>query len=452
MTKPQHDLNILSVLLHTKDLNLLQRLSAALLTTDEPRAIYLQVARYFADKGEIPGWDTLGAIIDAKVPEGKKSFYLQLLQQLRQRDTTGIDLEEVLGELVAHYKTRMIVAKVDTMLEAARAGDSATALAELNHLYEDVVTGEDADPGYDQWDLVNLTGKKEEFLFRSTGIDKVDQRGGLIQGGLTIIAAYAKQGKSTLAMQWAMHSYEKYEGSVAFFSWEQSPFELRNRMWASKSEMADLGRIMANQLTSDEIRHLRQCAAQFLTTAGINDDRELQTFVTQHNSLSEEEFWSTLWQHFEPRENRFLLINNHTDWDNLFVQMEMLRRTRNVRVFVLDYPYLIPRGSQDRHLASWEYALLQNKKLKQFASRNKCWVITPAQYDPNTDSLKFVKNAINDCDLLISLRENEEDKQANTVTVHFDAYRNFLSVPGEPTLEDFKLVKDFAHSRFRNLY
>jgi len=81
-----------------------------------------------------------------------------------------------------------------------------------------------------------------------TGIDELDELlGGLKPGGLYIVAARPKQGKTTLAQNIAEHCALQQGKPAAVFSFEMQPEELGDRMLAS------IGGVNANRIRSGEL-------------------------------------------------------------------------------------------------------------------------------------------------------------------------------------------------------
>jgi hypothetical protein len=194
---------------------------------------------------------------------------------------------------------------------------------------------------------------------------------------------------------------------------------------------------------------MRVTEAKFYTNFTAN----MMDFIDQNKSTADAEFWPSFFSQFTGRQNEFYLFDHKPDWDNLFVQMKLLRDSKGVRKFCVDYPYLITRGQTDRHLQQWEYSLAMTQKLKCFAGEGGKYscVLAPAQYDSKEDSLRYVKGAVNAADLFLKMAVKEGDEglgPAGAVTVDYGKYRNYLSIPSQPTLEPFKVIKDFAHSKF----
>lgn len=441
----QQECNALKLLLDSKSPELLARFKGDHFGTKDLNNLYRLVSLHFAGTGQILGWDALASEIVGRVKDPQKaSFLSDLVMDIKGRDINGMDSDYVIQELEKHRKYRIILDGSGDLLDSVEGQDIDRAVEKLRGMYQSVFE-EAAGINFESYDAVNLVGKKSKFHFRQTGIPGIDRRGGLIEGGLTVIGAEQKQGKSTLATQFATFGHDNYEGSTAIFTYEQGAKEIWSRIRSARSGV-DLGLIMSDMLSSEETLKVRLAEASFL--CDMNDN--IQDFVNEMTALDDDEFWPSYWSHFQPRNNRFLLMDHGPDWDTLFVQMEMLIKHKGVKFFVIDYAFLVPRGRMDGNMEGWKYNLIQSQKLKAFARRNKVWVVTPAQYDAKSDSLKYIKGILNDVDLFIKMYQQDEDRglgDAGAVTVEMGCYRNFLTIPGEPTLQPFKMLRRFDISR-----
>lgn len=409
----------------------------------ELRKIFLLIRKFYTDNSSFIGWDVLRSYV-AKLctTADKAKFLLGLLEQIQARDVSGLTSEMLLKELHDFKKFRLVLDKAGGLVQAVEEKDIDKTLGTLQELYDGVFLNGSQET-LDQADMSSKAGQKITFNFLSTGIKPIDKRGGLIEGGYTIIAGEAKAGKSALAGQIALHQYINEGVDVAYFSLEMQFEELRARILSNFAEI-DVGKMMDDKLTPEELTILRKKEAEFYCTG--TEDMEVDL------SLSSEEFFEYVFANYPKRKNKFYIFDDRLDWDAFWVRAELLATTKGVKVFVLDYPFLCSRGGANRELASWEYQLLQSKNLKTFAHKHKVCVITPAQLDAGKKGedprLRFVSNQITNCDLCLYLINTEEDKTLGTITVKFGAYRNFKTIPDEPFLKDFRLIKELQFSRF----
>jgi hypothetical protein len=435
-------MNAIKKLMDDKNPELLVRLGTEMFGNTDLGKFFLLIKRFYLENGEFIGWDTLVGVVNrACESPGRAEFLTKYLLQIRERDVDGLTADLLTAELEDFRSLRAVMDISEELVTAVETKDASKVKALYKKGYEQIFV--ESEYKLAECDMANMAGKKVKFNFRKTGLEPLDERGGLIEGGLTIIGGESKSGKTILATQFANYQYLNYPGSIAITSYEQSKEELRARILSANSGV-DLGSIVDGSITKADELILRIAEAKFYCAP--SDD--IEAFCNSTAKEDDQTFFTMLFDQFPKRDNKFFLIDERLDWDNLFVKMELLRSTQGVKTFVVDYPYLIPRGASDPNLASWEYALLQNRKLKSFAHKHKLCIITPAQYDSKGDTLRFVSNAVNDCDLYLKMSCSDEDKQLNQATIAFGAYRNFLSVPGKPVLEDFCLMKEFDKSRF----
>lgn len=409
--------------------------------------MYRLVRMFYGEHGEFIGWDGLLAELENRVPSKEKLDFLKgMVADIKAIDDST-STEMILGKLKEQHQFRVLIAGAGDLTNAISIKDMEQSRARVIEMY-DAMFGGDQAHNFTAAGMRSMAGKPIKYNFYKTGIKPLDERGGLIEGGLTIIAGESGAGKSTLAQQFLQYSYHNDANSCAIFSFEQSKQELRARILASEGNL-DVSLISADLLTPEQRLHMRITEAKFYSTF----DQNIADFIDQNKALNDELFWPMFFDHFSGRPNEFYLFDHKPDWDNLFVQMKLLRDTKGVKKFCVDYPYLVQRGQTERHLQQWEYALAMTQKLKAFAGEGGKYseVLAPAQYDAKEDSLRYVKGAVNACDLFLKMAVKEGDEglgPAGAVTTDYGKYRNYLSIPGQPVLQPFKLIKDFAHSKF----
>lgn len=451
MKNNQLEFNAIAYVMQTRDPSLLISILPEHFGNTDLAKLFILIRKYYTDTSEFCGWDVLAGMVAkaCKTPEMSK-FMIALLEQVRERDITGLTADALLNDLREYSKFRTVLKKVDPLIKSVEEKDIDKCLGTLKELHDSVFASS-ALSSLEEADMASMASRKIKFDFRSTGIKPIDDRGGLIVGGLTIVAAPAKTGKSTLAGMIGLHQYLNEEGSIAYFSYEMNAAEVRARIFANYAEI-DLGDLMAEELTKED--QLKLLLAESIFYCG--DLPEVHEYFNSCKTMSREEYFKGLLATVPHRKNKLYIFDGREDWDELFVKMNLLATTKGVKTFIVDYPFLVPRGKAHSNLASWEYSLLMNKNLKTFSHTHGLNVITPAQLDPGKKGddprLRFVSNAINDCDLALFLVEHDEDKTLQTVTVIFKAMRNFKTVKGgAPFPEPFKILKELHQSRFAYL-
>lgn len=439
----QVELNAIKKLMTDKTPELLVSISPDYFGNGELKKIFMLIRKFYMENSEFPGWATLSQYIGGLCKTADKAkFMMALMKQIEERDISGLSDDLLLKELRDFQKFRLVLSKAGDLVQAVEDKDIDKTLGRLKELHDDVFLNSSKEC-LDLADMSSRAGQKITFNFLSTGIEPIDKRGGLIEGGYTIIAGAAKAGKSALAGQIAMHQYLHENASVAYFSLEMQYEELRARLMSNHASI-DVGTLMDDNLSPEERTQLRKCEADFycIGTEDLQVDLNLTT----------DQFFEHVFATYPRRENKFYIFDDRLDWDEFWIRAELLATTKGVKVFVLDYPFLCNRGASNKDLAQWEYALLQSKNLKTFAHKHKCCVITPAQLDQGKKGedpkLRFVTNQITNCDLCLYLINGDDDKTLGTITVRFGAYRNFRTIKDQPVLKDFKLEKQLQYSRF----
>lgn len=443
------EINALKKLLQDKSPELLVAISPEYFGNSELKKIFLLIRKFYLDQGDFIGYDTLrGFVAKACSTAEKTQFMLGLLDQIQKRDISGLTDELLIKELQDYHKFRLVLDKAGDLVTAVESKDIDKTLGVLQGLYDSVYMTDSG--SLDDADMANMATEDIKFSFCKTGIKEIDLRGGLIEGGYTLICAAAKQGKSTMCGQIALHQYLHHNRDVCYLSYEMSAHECRSRFFANYCNV-DLGKIMSGMLSEEERDQLLVKESQFY----CGESEEIYKFAFENRTLDRNTYFKKLFSTFPKRENKFYVIDERLPWPDLFAKMQLLAETKGVKTFIVDYINLVPMGFDTKHLASWEALLYQSRKLKNFSHKYGLNVITPAQLDFDKKSgetkIKFGQNIINDCDLCIAMYSTDDDQKLGTVTCEFKAIRNGLTVPDRPFNAPFKLLKEFEYSRFLNM-
>lgn len=442
MNNPHVELNTVAYLIKEKPPQFLLQLTDELFENTDIKNIIKLIKIFYTNHGEFPGWDVLiSSVVSMCKTREKSEFFGSLLDQTRNRDISGLDEQGLLSELQNFKKLRLLLESSGELVSAIQQKDAQLAVTLLKSAYDRVCVS--SEYNLEDSDIASLAGDDIQYEFKKTGIYEIDKRSGISTGSLVLICGESGSGKSTLAHSMGVYNYLNNNEGVAYWSWEQGTKEITSRIWSYCSDV-DLGSIISGTLTDEEKFKVRLSKAKFLCDS--SDD--FKEFCEATRSETESEFVKLLTDTYGRKSHNFFIFDNCPTFDELLIQMELLRQTRDVKMFVVDYLTLVNLGPRGAKMASWEQALTMSKELKTFARKNKVIVITPLQYDSGSQKIRFSSNIINDADLSLAMSENEDDKELGVVTCKFLKYRNFTSVKNEPVLKEFKLLKSFHTAKF----
>lgn len=369
---------------------------------------------------------------------------MTLLDQISERDISGLTEELLVAEMQMTGKCRLILDSIKDIALAAERKDLDEVVALYHKGYSNVFVNNDS--GSDDADLLSIASTSSKFNWRTTGFKAIDERNGISTGSLVLLCGDTGTGKSTAAHSMGVHQFKKYEDSVFYASWEQGVKEITTRIFSYESDI-DLGKIMDDVMTAEERVTLRTAKLNLLFTA---NNSQVNEYVAANTHLDEEAFLVQAGKDLEIKPNKFYIFDKIGDFDDLMVRMELMLKTKNVRTFIVDYLTIIPAGAGQRGYQSWELYIKMSQRLKNFARVNDVLVITPLQYDSKEGKIKFSKNIENDADLSIRMSQDKEDLELNSVTWSFGKYRNFKTIMGKP-LAPFKLVTAFDRAKFEDM-
>lgn len=444
----QYELGILKLLLDKKSPELLVKLTPEYFGTKDVGNLFRLIKGFYIDHGQFLGWDALKAELSARIKDADRSKFLcDLVDDVRERDVSGLTEEYLLDELKTQMQFRIALEGVGKIVDGVDKKDAPGVVGAMQGLYEKMFA-EGASESLSSSDMSEMTGKKIEFTYEKTGLTGLDKYGGLIESGLSMVLGESGRGKTHMATQWAINHHRNYDGSTAIMSWEQGAGELRARILSHLSEV-DLGKVTVGNFSDEELLKIRLAEVELL--CGKND--EALEFCRRSYKLSDTDFWENMWTTFDPQKKRVFLIDTAPDWDNLFIMMEMLVQTKNVKLFVIDYPEIIGRGRLLSELPGWDYKLTQIGKLKAFCRKHKVRIIFPAQFSEKADHIRYNSGAINYCDLAVALTEEEGDSEYGdngAFTIKFKKFRNFIAPAGGGIPQPFKVLKRLNVAKFES--
>lgn len=188
--------------------------------------------------------------------------YVDILREmslLRGLAAVGRDISEMVSEGVG---------QADSMLEAAerkiyalRQGRTIGGLTRISNIIQDV---------YDQISEISEKGASMPGL--ETGLIDLDSRIlGLNKGDLILIASRPGMGKTSIALNIALHVAKTQEKTVAIFSLEMSREQLATRLLSSES-LVDSQKLLKGELKALEWEELARAASVISETDILIDD------------------------------------------------------------------------------------------------------------------------------------------------------------------------------------
>lgn len=188
--------------------------------------------------------------------------YVDILREMtlmRALAAVGRDITEMVAEGAA---------EADHMLEAAerkiyalRQGRTIGGLIKIQNIVQDV---------YEQISEISLRGETIPGL--STGLRDLDSRIlGLNKGDLILIASRPGMGKTSIALNIALHVAKTYDSAVAIFSLEMAREQLAIRLLSSES-LIDSQRLLRGNISNREWEELVRASSILSETNIFIDD------------------------------------------------------------------------------------------------------------------------------------------------------------------------------------
>lgn len=208
---------------------------------DDLRAIWKFVREHYSKYSEVPTYTT--------VKDNYPNF-----RALQVGDT----LEYLIDQAVAFRRRTLTLQGASTVVEVLQNGDHENALAEMSKTIE--VVNQQGVIGTNHLDLADDPEERFKryqdvqnsvFLGIPTGFEKIDEATAGLQGGqLVTVIAPPKTGKSQIALQMAINTYEL--GKVPMFqSFEMNNHEQSQRADSIRAHVSN-GRLRRGKLNTQE--------------------------------------------------------------------------------------------------------------------------------------------------------------------------------------------------------
>ena len=133
----QYELSIVKVLLDTKSPELLVKLTPEYFGVKDVGNLFRLIKGFYIDHGTFLGWDALKAELSARVPDTDKcKFLCGLVDDVRERDVSGLTESYLLDELRKQLQFRIALSGVGEVVNAVEKKDADAVVGSIQGLYE----------------------------------------------------------------------------------------------------------------------------------------------------------------------------------------------------------------------------------------------------------------------------------------------------------------------------
>jgi replicative DNA helicase len=225
-------------LLVDKDVHFLHQLTNSYFTKSY-KTIYKLIESYYDSKGKLPAKDDLLALFQNKLSEEKAETFKAIIKSLDKIES-DMTADEILKELKKHKLLIEVESRLEDLVKAGENKDIKTLMSTINDLNNKVNNIEN---NYVPADVKEVEFKNVNLVTLDSCLPTL-RNNGINITNLTILGAKSGNGKSLLAIQQALYTYEQGH-SVAFLSLELPESLLLMRMYANVNKVS-IKEIMAN--------------------------------------------------------------------------------------------------------------------------------------------------------------------------------------------------------------
>ena len=331
---------------------------------------------------------------------------------LRSKDdfTAAVDI------LKKYRKVRTFVDSINSTIDKLQADDADldTAMDELEHQIQDCRGITEKNIGmkhYSHADIDQLSQEIESDLrqsdekdFITTGLGQFDQRtGGLRRKNVLVMASVPGGGKSALSFRMAMNQY-LFGHNVCFVSYEMDEIELRYRMLSSESRV-DHSEINLKRINDKKIKLITE---------------RFRRFISESDKGNRLTIWTP---------DRELTVQ----------QIALELKPMNYDVVYIDYISLLKPTNPKKQM--WEILGDHSRAAKLAANNLNAAVVLLAQYDDESNRLKYSKAIQANANFVWAWEHGEKEKEMGLINIKQLKARN-------APMYSFYLQKDFATFTF----
>jgi replicative DNA helicase len=293
-------------LLVDRNVHFLHQLNSSYFTRSY-KTIYNLIESYYDSKGKLPAKDDLISLFESKLSKEKAETYTAIIKSL-DKVSSNMTTDEILEELKKHKLLTEVESRLEDLVKAGENKDVGTLMNIIGDLSNKVNNIEN---GYIPELAQNIDFKNVNLVTLDSCLPTLRDNG-INMTNLTILGAKSGNGKSLLAMQQALYTFEQGH-SVAFLSLELPESLLLMRMYAHVNKV-NIKEIMANPEKKSIID----------TWKSTYFDRE-NKFYIKHKRYTAEEVKSAV--RLLAKQGISLIVidylgliefdNNYDDWRNL---------------------------------------------------------------------------------------------------------------------------------------
>jgi replicative DNA helicase len=339
--------------------------------TKSYKTIYKLIESYYDSKGKLPAKDDLLSLFENKLSKEKAETYKAIIKSL-DRIESDMTADEILAELKKHKLLVEVENKLEDLVKAGENKDVGTLMNIIGDLNNKINNIENS---YVPADVKEVEFKNINLVTLDSCLPTLRDNGINITN-LTILGARSGQGKSLLAIQQALYTYEQGH-SVAFLSLELPESLLLMRMYANVNKVS-IKEIMANPDKKNII------------------DKWKETYFN--------------------RENKFYIKHRRYTATEVKSVVRMLAK-QGVQLIVIDYLGLI---EFDNNYEDWRNLANLVKDLHALSVELGVVILSPTQInieESKSGSVNITtrnsKELIFSSSLFLVLHANEEEKQEN---------------------------------------
>lgn len=385
---------------------ILSRLTVSHFGNEDAGKIFGRIKILIQNSKDIPSSKVLA--IDNTLPDTAKAL---ISNPSYKGLETNVDINTSLDLIDTYYKNRILFTAMSGSFNAFKEDnpDFDAIAANLSDTLQKCAKSIDTNEmeHYTQASSVDLCKsimddliEKSPMDFLPTGWEVFDRKtGGLRRKNVLVIASVPGGGKSTMALQMAMHQYST-GFNVCYISFEMDNIEVRYRMLSAISQI-DHSDINLKRLNKEQLDHIQESFKKFLMDTPSNGANTFTVYC--------------------PREEKTIgdLVADiqHHNYDCVYI----------------DYISLLKSEGKKQ---LWEILGDHAKKAKMAGNKLNASMVILAQYDDEGNKIKYSRAIEAHANFIWAWEHGDKEKESGVITIKQLKARSAKEY-------DFHLLKDF---------